>query len=259
MKKRIDQLLVDRGIAADLKEAAAFVMSGEVLLGDHRADKPGVLVAGDARISLKEKSKYVSRAGDKLASVLGQLNLEFVGKVVLDVGSSTGGFTDVALQNGASKVYCVDVGTAQLAFKLRQDPRVVVKEKTDIRELKGLVLSLGKDSTEYQDLVLAGVDMAVIDVSFIKLEKILPAVAKLIKPDGIIVAMMKPQFEAEKAVADRFKGVISDEAVRQEIIGNFRQGVISQFEIVAEADSNVLGSKGNRERFFVLTVSKDSN
>jgi 23S rRNA (cytidine1920-2'-O)/16S rRNA (cytidine1409-2'-O)-methyltransferase len=240
MKKRIDEMLVERGLAASVKEAAALVMSGDVMVNDHREDKSGTSVADDASIRVKDRSKYVSRGGDKLASVAEVLKLDFTDKIVLDVGSSTGGFTDYALRHGAIKVFAVDVGRNQLDYRLRQDPRVVVMEGTDIRALaKG-------------PAVIDKAGVAVIDVSFTKLEKILLAVTDLLVKDGLIIAMMKPQFEADKTTADRFGGVISDEAVRQEIIDDFRAKILVQFEIVAESDSMVYGSKGNRERFFVL-------
>lgn len=256
MKKRIDETLVERGLAADVKEAVALVMAGEVLLGDHRVEKPGTMVPADAQISLKNRSKYVSRGGDKLASVMDRLKLDFEGKTVLDVGASTGGFTDVALQNGAAKVWCIDVGTAQLSYKLRQDRRVVVMEQTDIREL-ALRQAQGVNSGLVESQINA--DMAVVDLSFIKLEKVLSSVASLVRPRGLIVAMMKPQFEADKVTADQFKGVISDEAVRQAIIADFRDQIREQFEVLAEADSLVLGSKGNKERFFVLSSSTSAD
>jgi 23S rRNA (cytidine1920-2'-O)/16S rRNA (cytidine1409-2'-O)-methyltransferase len=223
-------------LADSRNAAAAMIMAGEVTVGDRRIDKPGTTVQADAEITLKDRPRYVSRAGGKLASVIEPFELEFAGKIVLDVGSSTGGFTDVALQNGATKVYCVDVGTAQLAYKLRQDPRVVVMEQTDIR------------TATLPELA----DIAVIDVSFISLTKILDAVAKLIKPQAQIVAMMKPQFEAGKALTDETKGLILDEKLRQEIISEFREWASERFKIIAEQDSGVAGLHGNRERFFLL-------
>jgi 23S rRNA (cytidine1920-2'-O)/16S rRNA (cytidine1409-2'-O)-methyltransferase len=165
--------------------------------------------------------------------------LDFEGKVVLDVGSSTGGFTDFALQYGAEKVYCVDVGTAQLAYKLRQDPRVVVMERTDIREAQ----------------LPEPADIAVVDVSFIKLEDVLLATAALVEPEGLIVAMAKPQFEASKLIADRYRGVIPVGPERVQILLELRDWMQERFEIIGERDSGVAGSEGNVERFFVLRAS----
>lgn len=178
----------------------------------------------------------MSRAGEKLASVVEVLGLEFGGKTVLDVGSSTGGFTDFALQQGAAKVFCVDVGTGQLAYKLRQDPRVVVLERTDIRQAK-----LPKPA-----------DMAVMDVSFISLREVLEATSELVRPGGLIVAMAKPQFEATKAMADRYRGVIPVGPDRDGILEKLREWVSERFEILGEADSGVRGVSGNLERFFLI-------
>jgi 23S rRNA (cytidine1920-2'-O)/16S rRNA (cytidine1409-2'-O)-methyltransferase len=136
MKQRLDTLMVERGLAETRTKAQALIMAGQVSSADRILDKPGQSVDSSLELHLKTQSRYVSRAGEKLASVAEALHLDFQGKTVLDVGSSTGGFTDFALQQGATKVYCVDVGTAQLAYKLRQDPRVVVMEQTDIREAK---------------------------------------------------------------------------------------------------------------------------
>lgn len=236
MKQRIDTLLVDRGLAQSRNVAAAMIMAGEVTMGEKRIDKPGMMIEEDASIEIKDRPRYVSRGGDKLASVIEPLNLDFRDKVILDVGSSTGGFTDVALEHGASKVYCVDVGNAQLAYKLRQDSRVVVMERTDIRTAE----------------LPESVDLAVADVSFISLTKVLEAISRHLKPEGLIVAMMKPQFEAGKALADKYKGLILDESVRLQVINDFRDEITPRFEIVAEADSGVPGLHGNRERFFEL-------
>lgn len=242
MKQRIDEMLVERGLAGSLAEAGALVMAGEVVVGEQRASKPGTTVDVAVNIRLKTRSHYVSRGGDKLASVALALGLDFEGKTVLDVGASTGGFTDYALQNGAVKVIAVDVGTNQLDYKLRQDPRVVVREETDIRQ--------------FAEIETLQVDLAMIDVSFIKLEKILPAVVRLLSVGGLIAAMVKPQFEASKVVADEFKGVIADEDVRQAILLDFREQIKLNFEILGEEDSQLTGSKGNRERFFVLRAKR---
>lgn len=278
MKQRIDELLVARELAPDLKAAAAMVMAGEVSVSEQLIAKPGAKVNDDAEIRIKQRSRFVSRGGDKLASVLEPLHLDFAGKTVVDVGSSTGGFTDVALQYGASRVYCVDVGNAQLAYKLRQDPRVVVMERTDIRSVfvipanvEGSNLDSDKSLDSFDgdssqatpsnnnygssasENSIPEVDLALIDVSFISLTKILDTVAALVKPNGLIVAMMKPQFEADKATADRYKGVISDETIREELINEFRDTLKDRFDILDEADSGVAGLHGNRERFFVLS------
>jgi len=238
MKKRLDVLLVERGLVDTRNKAAALIMAGEVIVDEQAWTKPGHQFADDAVIRLKNQMQYVSRAGDKLASVIEPLQLDFTNKVVLDVGSSTGGFTDCALQQGATKVIGVDVGTNQLAYKLRVDERVELHEQTDIRDF---------ESEEKAD-------MAVIDVSFISLIKILEHVAALIKDDGQIIAMVKPQFEAGKALADAHKGLIVDEEVRLKVLADFRAWAEEHFSIQAEADSEVHGRHGNRERFFLLKL-----
>lgn len=236
MKQRLDVLMVERGLADTRNKAAALIMAGEVIVNENTWTKPGHQFADDVDIRLKNQMQYVSRAGEKLASVIEPLKLDFEGKLVLDVGSSTGGFTDCALQHGAAKVIGVDVGTNQLAYKLRTDDRVELHEQTDIRNFT---------TDELADIV-------VIDVSFISLTKILEHVTTLVKPEGQIVAMVKPQFEAGKALADEHKGLIVDEEVRQNVLAEFRAWVENHFSIQAEADSAVHGKQGNRERFFLL-------
>jgi 23S rRNA (cytidine1920-2'-O)/16S rRNA (cytidine1409-2'-O)-methyltransferase len=211
-------------------------MAGQVSAGGRILDKPGVQFDEAIDLHLKHQPKYVSRAGDKLASVAEVFGLDFEGKTLLDVGSSTGGFTDFALQNGAAKAYCVDVGTAQLAYKLRQDPRVVIMEQTDIR-----VAELPERP-----------DMAVMDVSFISLTKVLEATAALVKMGAPIVAMAKPQFEAGKPVADRYRGVIPMGEPRDAILAELRIWIEERFVIENEADSGLAGMEGNVERFMLL-------
>jgi 23S rRNA (cytidine1920-2'-O)/16S rRNA (cytidine1409-2'-O)-methyltransferase len=236
MKQRLDLLLVERQLAPSRSMAQAIIMAGRVKQGTTVLSKPGQPIAVDAELTVTSPPPYVSRGGEKLASVAAELQLDFTGLVVLDVGSSTGGFSDFCLQHGATKVYAVDVGTAQLAYKLQQDPRVISLERTDIR-----TVNLPEQP-----------DIAVIDVSFISLTKILPAVARLLKPAAPIVAMAKPQFETDKATADRYRGVIRDEAIRQRILQLLQTDIKKTFTITASADSAVHGAEGNRERFYLL-------
>jgi 23S rRNA (cytidine1920-2'-O)/16S rRNA (cytidine1409-2'-O)-methyltransferase len=236
-KQRLDLLLVERGIVPSRTAAQALIMAGKVKSGTTVLSKPGMSVDTGTEVTVEEAPRYVSRGGDKLASVAKELGLNFKHKVVLDVGSSTGGFTDYALQQGAVKVYAVDVGTSQLAYKLRQDPRVVVMEQTDIREAE----------------LPEPADLAVIDVSFVSLRKILQSVERLIKPGGQIIAMAKPQFESDRVTATKFKGVISDETVRQQILGDLEADIEDEFQILDSADSKVAGAQGNRERFYLLS------
>jgi 23S rRNA (cytidine1920-2'-O)/16S rRNA (cytidine1409-2'-O)-methyltransferase len=182
--------------------------------------------------------QYVSRAGLKLASVAQTLRLDFTDKLVLDVGSSTGGFTDYALRHGASKVIAVDVGTDQLHPSLHGHPKIELHEQTDIRSIK-----------ELSDAV----DIVVIDVSFISLREILPHVAKLSSPKTMVVAMVKPQFEAGREQIN--KGIIKNERVRRDILKEFEIWAQKLFVVIDKADSDVAGSKGNRERFYLLKCS----
>ncbi len=236
-KIRLDQTLFDRGLAVSRSKAEAMIMAGLVKVDGMRIDKSGYFVKPDATIDIKPTAQYVSRGGDKLASVAGKLKLDFAGKIVMDVGSSTGGFTDYALQHGAQKVYAVDVGTGQLYYSLRTDDRVVVMERTDIR-----------DVGELPDKI----DYVVIDVSFISLKLILPAVARLINSKSVVIAMAKPHFEADYVTASKHKGVIKNDTIRREILKKVEEFMKRQFVIVAKADSEVLGRKGNKERFYLL-------
>lgn len=240
MKKRLDVHMVDQGLAASRSQAQALIMAGQVSADGKRLDKPGLMVDEAADLHIKQQPRFVSRAGEKLASVADGLGLNFAGKVVLDVGSSTGGFTDYALQHGATKVYCVDVGTGQLAFRLRQDRRVVVMEQTDIR-----------------DAAIPEIpDMAVIDVSFISLKKVLGPTAAFLRPGAVIVAMAKPQFEAGKALADKYHGVIPMGAERDEVLSDVRSWIAERFTIVGELDSKLAGFEGNVEHFFALEITR---
>ncbi len=236
-KVRIDQLLVDRGLAESRTKAQALIMAGQVKIEGKPIMKAGQTVDALSEVEVAAGLKYVSRGGLKLESVASELGVSFEGKVVLDVGSSTGGFTDFALQNGAEKVYAVDVGTGQLHQKLRNDPRVVVMEKTDIR------------TAELPEKA----DLAVVDVSFISLTKVLPFVAGHLSTIGQIVAMAKPQFEADKAVASRHRGVIKDPQTRAGILAGLEAWMAEGFEIKASVDSKVAGAEGNVERFYLLS------
>jgi 23S rRNA (cytidine1920-2'-O)/16S rRNA (cytidine1409-2'-O)-methyltransferase len=212
------------------------VRLGKVTVDGKVITKPGHFVRDDADIKLTAKEQYVSRAGLKLESVASLLNLDFKDKVVLDVGSSTGGFTDYALRQGAKKVYAVDVGTDQLHPSLQGNPKIDLHEKTDIRDFY---------------LTDEKPDIIVIDVSFISLREILPHLAKeLSKKDTQIAAMLKPQFEAGREQTN--KGVIKNDAVRRLILKGFETWAKQYFVIVDKRDSDVHGAKGNQERFYLL-------
>jgi 23S rRNA (cytidine1920-2'-O)/16S rRNA (cytidine1409-2'-O)-methyltransferase len=238
-KLRLDQALTQRGLTSTRSQAENYIKLGYVKLGGHIVNKPGLLVNSDAKIALTLKEQYVSRAALKLASVADKLHLDFKGKAVLDVGSSTGGFTDFALRSGAKKVIAVDVGANQMHPSLRGDKRVELHEKTDIR-------SIGTLS--------AAPDIVLIDVSFISLREVLPVVARLSGKNTQIVAMVKPQFEA--GVADVNKGVIKNDSIRRRILRDFENWVKNSFTTAEKADSKVAGAKGNLERFYLLQSLK---
>lgn len=239
MKQRLDKLMLARGLVGSRSEAENWIRLGRVCVGGRTAAKPGLFVDESAPIELAVSERYVSRAGLKLAGAAKAFNLDFHGKTVLDVGSSTGGFTDFALQHGAKKVYAVDVGTDQLHPNLRGDKRIELYEKTDIRDFVPNEL----------------VDVIVGDVSFISLREILPHVAKnIMQPETILVAMVKPQFEAGKHQVN--KGVIKNDKVRRQILADFENWVKQYFVVLDKKDSDVAGAKGNVERFYKMRLAK---
>lgn len=235
MKQRLDQTLARRGLVASRSQAESYIRLGQVKVNGRIVTKAGALVGDDDEIVVTAAEQYVSRAALKLASVAQALRVDFKGKTVLDVGSSTGGFTQYALKQGARRVIAVEVGTNQLHPSLRDDPRIELHEKTDIRGFK---------TTEQIDMVVA-------DVSFISLREILPSVAKLCNPNTQLVMMVKPQFEAA-ASAVKHKGVIKNDKMRREILRDFETWAMQRFVIVDKADSQVSGAKGNVERFYLL-------
>lgn len=244
-KERLDVLLVNRGMFESRAKAQAAVMAGQVLVNEQKIDKPGTPVAPEVTIRLLgNKLPYVSRGGLKLEKALQIFPISVEGKVVADIGASTGGFTDCALQNGTAKVYAIDVGYGQLAWKLRNDERVVNMERTNVRYLEA-------DSLPEQ------VDAATIDVAFISLDKILPAVHKILKPEGFVVALIKPQFEAGKENVGK-KGVVRDAAVHEQVINNvisFAKG--EGFGIAGLDFSPIKGPEGNIEYLLHLTLGDD--
>ena len=254
-KTRLDQLLVVKGLVSSRSQAESWIGLGKVTVDGRVARKSGQFVANSADIRMTAEEQYVSRAGLKLASVAKLLEVDFRGKTVLDVGSSTGGFTDYALQHGATHVIAVDVGTEQLHPSLRGDPRIDLHEKTDIRDV--IIGKFIKGDMKYGGsfkLIAEAPDIIVIDVSFISLREILPHIAReLADKNTQIVAMVKPQFEAGRDQVS--KGIIKNDAVRREILRNFEVWAKQTFVIAGKRDSEVAGSKGNRERFYLLKIS----
>lgn len=239
-KLRLDQSLFKTGLVASRSQAETYIKLGQVQVEGRVIKKPGFLVRSDADIKLTAKEQYVSRAGLKLASIAEKFSVNFAGAVVLDVGSSTGGFTDYALQHGAKKSIAVDVGTNQLHPTLRNDSRIELHEQTDFRNF----------------ITDQAIDIVVIDVSFISLRQILPQVKKLSSGRTNILAMVKPQFEA---VAEnmKHKGVIKNDRMRRDILKDFESWTASNgFVVIDKADSAVAGEKGNLERFYYLKVAK---
>ena len=265
---RLDQALVERGLCDSREHAKRAVLAGLVRVNDQSARKPSDSVRPADALTLNAGEKYVSRGGHKLEHALKQFQLDVAGRVALDLGASTGGFTDCLLQHGAVKVYAVDVGRGQLAWKLRQDPRVVVMEKTNARHLTlekifhPAAPASGQRAKEDANPAgrtpaLPGVDLITIDCSFISLRKILPAAVPLLKPDGQIVALIKPQFEAGKAEADKGRGVIRDAAVHERVLAELRKFVAEQSGLCWRnvVESPLLGPAGNKE-FLVLIEKK---
>lgn len=258
MKYRLDQLLTAKGLVPSRSQAESWIRLGKVFVNGEQITKPGYFAHQDAKIELKTTEQYVSRAALKLASVAKTLDLQFKDKVMLDIGSSTGGFTDYALQNGARKVIAVDVGTEQLHPSLRGNERIELHEQTDIRDVwlrREEPRARNQESREGRPSVYISEmpDVIVTDVSFISLREILPHVSRLMSRDSVLVAMVKPQFEATAAHV-KHKGVIKNDRLRRDILKSFEDWVRQFFVIISKADSDVAGAKGNLERFYKLKL-----
>jgi 23S rRNA (cytidine1920-2'-O)/16S rRNA (cytidine1409-2'-O)-methyltransferase len=237
-KVRIDQLLVARGLAPSRARAQAVVLAGEVFVAGARVDKAGALVDEAAVVDVRAPDHpYVSRGGVKLAGALDAFALDVRGLRCLDLGASTGGFTDCLLQRGAASVAAVDVGYGQLAHALRVDPRVLVLERTNARTLEPAAIG-------------GPADLTVVDASFIGLAKLLPAVVRCTRPGGAMVALVKPQFEVGREQAARGRGVVRDAAVREDAIAGVVEAVAAAgMDVLGRCDSVLAGPKGNREAF----------
>lgn len=240
MKLRLDELLIKKGLFESRNKAQAAVITGIILVDEKKIDKPGIQVdEGSVIRIIGEVMPYVSRGGLKLERALDDFKVDVKGLTVADIGAGTGGFTDCVLQRGAKKVFAIDVGYGQLAWKLRQDKRVVVMERRNAREMTA------------EDLGEA-VDLVVMDVSFISIIKILPAISAILKDDGAVVTLIKPQFEAGKGNVPR-GGVIRNKNVHQKVLEKIRSEVAgSGFRVVAESTSPITGRDGNTEFFMHL-------
>lgn len=242
MKERLDMLLVKQGLAPSREKAKAIIMSGNVFVAGQREDKAGSVFDEAAVITVKENPlKYVSRGGLKLEKAMQCFPITLAGSVCMDIGASTGGFTDCMLQNGAEKVYAVDVGYGQLAWSLRSDPRVVCMERTNVRYLTA-------------EQIPEPLDFGTVDVSFISLKLILPALRGILKPDGQVVCLVKPQFEAGREKVGK-KGVVRDPAVHLEVLRQFLQNAHeADFTVKEMTFSPIRGPEGNIEYLGHLCV-----
>ena len=238
-KIRLDQYLVEKGHCQSRHQARSLILSGNVLINQKVSDKPGLSIHKDADILIKEKKRFVSRGGDKLQGALEEFQFLAKGSVVLDIGASTGGFTDCLLQNGAAKVYCVDVGYGQLAWTLRQDPKVFVRDKTNARYLK---------KSDFDCLF----NLITMDVSFISIQKIFQVLPDLLEADGKIILLLKPQFEAQREHIHK-GGVVRDQNVIEEIIENTTIFINKMnFNVKQVSPSCLKGPAGNQEYFLLL-------
>lgn len=245
MKKvRLDQLIFDRGLVPSRERAKTTIMSGVVFVNGQRADKPGAVFPEDCEIAIHgETLRYVSRGGLKLEKALKTFGVDPSGMICIDCGASTGGFTDVLLQNGARKVYAVDVGYGQLAWRLRGNERVICMERTNIRYVT-------------RELIPEPLDLAVMDLSFISLKLVLPPVRALLKPDGRALCLIKPQFEAGKGKVGK-KGVVRDQSVHLEVLKEFLDfAPTAGFTVMGLSFSPIRGPEGNIEYLCYLAVGK---
>jgi len=237
-KIRLDELLVANGLVETRSRAKALILAGKVMLGTERLDKPGRTLPADSPVAVESPPRFVSRGGEKLEGFLDKFKIDVQGLRILDVGASTGGFTDCCLQRGAISATCVDVGRAQMHNRLIQDERVTNIEKTNARHLKP------------GDLPHRDYPLIVMDLSFISLTKVLPAVWQFLASDGQLIALIKPQFEAEKFEVDAGKGIIRDAAIQQRILVSIQSFALKELpgaQLIGTMDSPIKGTDGNRE------------
>ncbi|OGW03760.1 MAG: RNA methyltransferase [Nitrospinae bacterium RIFCSPLOWO2_01_FULL_39_10] len=240
-KRRLDNLLLERGIVQSRERAKGLILSGDVRVNGNPVNKAGTLIDENAEIEITKDIPYVSRGGLKLEKAIKEFNINVKDKVAIDVGASTGGFTDCLIQYGAKKVYAVDVGYGQLAWKLRNDPRVVIIERKNVRYIKPS--DIGEP-----------VDIATIDVSFISLKLVLPVVKNLLKENGEIIALIKPQFEVGKGEVGK-GGIVKDEEKHKKVISEIKSFAIdSGFKVLNVTESPIAGQKGNVE--FLIYLQK---
>lgn len=236
-KKRLDNLLVDRGLVESRSQAQALILAGKVSINGNVSSKSGNLVDENSVIEIAQKQPYVSRGGIKLAHALDEFHIDVTSLTALDIGASTGGFTDCMLQRGARKVYAVDVGYGQIDYRLRQDPRVVVMDKTNVH---------------YPFSISEKADLATVDLSFISVTKVIPNITENLKGSGRFIILLKPQFEAERQEVGK-KGVIKDPEVHARILGRFISWIVEYgLRLGGLTASPILGAEGNKEFLILL-------
>ncbi len=239
---RLDMALVERGLAENRSKAKALILAGDVLVDDLPVTRAGAPVAATQRIALKQKPRFVGRGGEKIDHAISRFGVDVAGKVVTDLGACTGGFTDAVLQRGAARVYAIDVGYGQLDLRLREDPRVLVMERTNARHLEALP---------------EPVDLVVIDVSFISLRLIFPAVARILAPDGVVLPLIKPQFEAGKRDVGK-GGVVRDPRIHRTVLASVvRDAAELGFRCEGLTASPLTGPAGNHEFLGIFRQSPD--
>lgn len=260
MKERLDKILVSRGLVKSREIAKALIMEGRVLVNGKKLTKVGTPVDETSEISIKEgEMPYVSRGGLKLEAAINFFNIDLTDKIIMDVGSGTGGFTDCLLKKGAKKVYCIDVGYGQLAWSLRNDPRVVLMERTNIRYLDEILSSHEKtpdlirgSSKDFEDLLKSNIDMATVDVSFISLTKVVPVVIRFLKEEGGVLALVKPQFEVGKGEVGK-GGIIKEEEKRLRTVEGVQQDLEKlSLRTIGIFQSPLPGREGNIEYFLYM-------
>lgn len=243
-KRRLDTILIERGVAKDKQDAFVIVTEGRVTIDGQKAVTPAHLVAEGAVIAVREELPYVGRGAYKLAAALDAFPVEIAAKICADIGAATGGFTQILIERGAAKVYAIDTARGKLAFKIRQDPRVIVMEQTDVRDLASLP---------------EPIDLAVIDISLISLRDILPAVRRFLKPEGPVVALFKPQYETRDPAMLRH-GIVRDDETREALRDDFIAWAgKNKWRIAGAITSPIRGGKGNMEHLLYLTIADAAN
>ena len=259
MKERLDKILLSRGLVKSRELARALIMEGKVFVEGKKITKAGTLVTDTSEISLRQEAMpYASRGGIKLEAALNFFGIDVAGKIIADIGSGTGGFTDCLLKRGTQRVYCIDVGYGQLSWPLRNDPRVVPMERLNVRYLDTIIREQAERFVrqEFEDLVKGNIDMVTIDVSFISLTKVIPAVLGLIKEDGKLLALVKPQFEVGKGEVGK-GGIVREKEKRLKTVENIRKELENLgLRTIGIFQSPLPGRRGNVEYFLYMTKLK---